>query len=1115
MSFKIIKFNPILFLFVFFSLFYIAWPVIIRAAVSPDAIAVRIVDNPAHYSSLNWYQSQKFIGSPQIMQIDGYEAVRNGRTVYINVANITDKNNDGILDSFDNNIFIISYNQDAQGVTSDIFGQLLKNFKFNTNLTDLGNCNKTNTITCLGDNECPVGEYCSSKKAKVVRDVKRLSGLTEMKLRLDAYKQKNNNYPSLKGGTYLPNKTLSTWPSWQQTLGKALGVNLPIDPINKLGDCPNFDSATCWNEKSQTFATDLSQLILPAGSHVFLYSTNDQGNFVKYCTQMESNYPNIQAFNCFNDKKVNSQPQITAVNLTGHPKKEFTGYAAISDADGDPLKLSIDLVNPDSGTWTSRRWQWDSGFNKFAITSLPEAGQKKIHAAKAGNSANLDYYKVKLTLDDGQGEANSIFSKIYDVNITPLPASLDVTQKTIVIGTQDKLTMPGTDSNQDPFTNLAFKSANLDGTSLTEAELNSHGFVLNDINLVENFQPAQRTGVYTVNVYGLDPIAPDTKIDSYFTYTITNNPPTFQNLTATFSNNTKQICNATDKCLIAIDNSEAAKIEIKGTDPDGHNVNYSLVDNLGGKLTINPVSGVITGLEKLNYQQLTDQTFNISVKIADSYCNNSKATECSSIYSFDLLVEKFCSINVPESTLKVDLPGPFAVNQSGQNLETGLTLSDCSAVGTSTADIELIGESHSQAIVLVSDLSASMETNVTSNGTTETAISRLKKALVTTNTGFFDRVYELAKKLSADYFTKISLVAYNGSVRSYLDLTNIASIGSLKILKDTVNLYSTDYETNTLLGLNKAEETLNKIVTPGVEKIVILMSDGIPGIDGYEMPQAYCYTPEPPSCSCGGTYPDCTPYPTCGPNAYISSCTTCTPYTCNCGGTYPNCTPYVDCPPGQYNDSCTSCYTPTPPPHSAYNNFNNFKSFIANLFKVKSVQAITTPDRCIYDSTSCERRFPNYCKAGDYQYCSVVRTIPCDITLDVNTEAAALKKLGISLYTIYYNTSDTLEPKQKMCNWSSNNGLNCDNNTFAFAGTDIDTMISKVLGRIVTKPKDVTVALSSITDSDPSAITSSVTGANITGLLCGAVKPPVTYTNNGYLKFSNIKLNYCGAKLHP
>lgn len=1110
MSLKKIKLNSLLFLFISFSLFYLAWPMIMKAAVSPDAIAVRIVDNPLHYSSLDWYQSQKFIGSPQLMQIDGYDAVRNGRTVYINVANITDNNNDGLPDFFSTNIFIISYNQDAQGVTSDIFGQLLKNFKFNTNLTELGTCDKTTATTCLSDVECPISEYCTSKKAKVVRDVKRLAGLTEIKLKLDAYKQKYNNYPNLKGGTYLPNKSLSTWPSWQQTLGKSLGVNLPIDPINKLGSCPNFDPATCWNEKSQSFATDLSQSILPTNSHVYLYTTNDQGNLVKYCTQMESGYNNIQNFNCFNEKRPNNQPTITAVNLTGHPKKEFIGYAAISDPDGDPLKLTVDLVNPDAATWVNRRWQWDAGANKFTVTSLAETGQRKIHAVKTGNSSNSGYYKVKLSLDDGRGEANSIFSKVYDVTVTPLPASLDVNQKTSVIGTSDTLNMTGTDSNQDPFTNLFFKSANFNGTPLTESALANNGFVLKNVSLVENFQAAQRTGVYTVNVYAIDPISADARIDSYFTYTITNNPPIFNTLTATFSNNTKQICNSTDKCLVAIDNGELAKIEIQGSDPDGHSVNYSLVDNFGGKLAINPTSGVITGLEKLNTQQLTDQTFNIAVKIADAYCNNSSPAECSSTYSFDLLVEKYCSVDVPASTMQITAPGPFVVNKSNQNLETGLTLSDCSAIGASSVDIKLIGESHSQAIVLVSDLSASMNTNVVSNGTTETAISRLKKALITTNTGFFDRIYGLASKLPVEYFTKVSLVAYNKTVRSYLDLVNITSAGSLNTLKNTVNGYSTDYETNTLAGLNKAEETLTKVLEPGVEKIVILMSDGIPGVDGYETYNPYCYYPDPPSCSCGGDYPDnCTPYITCPSGSYPSSCTTCYTPTCSCGGTYPNCY-YMSCPSGSYADSCNSCYTP---PRSAYNNLQKIKNFVAGIFKINLAQAITNQNKCIY--RGCDQAFPNYCNGGQETGCYLKQSIPCDITTDVDTEANALKKLGISLYTIYYNTSNTLEPKQKMCNWSSNNGTACDNNTFSFAGTDIDTMISKVLSRIVTKPKDVMVETSSITDTESSSITSSVNGAILNGLSCGAVRPLVTYSNNGYLEFSNLKLNYCGAKLHP
>jgi hypothetical protein len=126
-----------------------------------------------------------------------------------------------------------------------------------------------------------------------------------------------------------------------------------------------------------------------------------------------------------------------------------------------------------------------------------------------------------------------------------------------------------------------------------------------------------------------------------------------------------------------------------------------------------------------------------------------------------------------------------------------------------------------------------------------------------------------------------------------------------------------------------------------------------------------------------------------------------------------------------------------------------------------------------------------------------------------------LKNNGISLYTIYYNTSNTLEPKQRMCNWSSNSGIDCDNNTFTFSGSDIDAMIKNVLGRIVTKPKDVTVALTPIVDSDVASTTSFVDDALVNSLSCGLINPKVTYTNTGYLEFSDIKIDYCGAKLHP
>lgn len=57
--------------------------------ISRDAIGLRVVPNPEHYSPLQWYNVNiKIKGSPQSAIIDGYEAVRDGRTVYVNSAKV-------------------------------------------------------------------------------------------------------------------------------------------------------------------------------------------------------------------------------------------------------------------------------------------------------------------------------------------------------------------------------------------------------------------------------------------------------------------------------------------------------------------------------------------------------------------------------------------------------------------------------------------------------------------------------------------------------------------------------------------------------------------------------------------------------------------------------------------------------------------------------------------------------------------------------------------------------------------------------------------------------------------------------------------------------------------
>lgn len=226
---------------VFYFLFFIFY--FGKASTSSDAIAIRVISNPEHYSPIRWYTEKGFNGSPQSLVVDGFEAVRDGRTVYVNAANPTDTDNNGTLDKLYTNIYLISYTQDSESATVDIFGQILSHWKFSTNISGNGSCTSTQagstatSTACTYDTECSQDEYCTSQKAQVVRDTKRFADLADFETALESYKEKNGTYPKLASGSYLPNTTISTWPSWQETLGQMLGVPLPVDPVNKLGTC--------------------------------------------------------------------------------------------------------------------------------------------------------------------------------------------------------------------------------------------------------------------------------------------------------------------------------------------------------------------------------------------------------------------------------------------------------------------------------------------------------------------------------------------------------------------------------------------------------------------------------------------------------------------------------------------------------------------------------------------------------------------------------------------------------------------------------------------------------------------------------------------------------------
>lgn len=335
--------------------------------VSRDAIGLRVVPNPEHLSPLQWYNTNiKTKGSPQSMIVDGYEAVRDGRSVYVSAAKIakvnrcvgstivctSDRQCPAVIDpgsgsflpwklvpsaeaaagscqasgtpEMYTNIYIISYNQDPEDATTDIFGQLLQFWKFNPDLKNCSNnpdrycsdnaecnsgvknapggaaavcqptgiCSGDDSKDCLLDSDCENGQYCRNKKSAVIRDVKRLADLRTTKERLEAYNNSTpqKRYPSLEQGSYLTGSSISTWPSWQTTLKNALGGSIATDPINVLGPCSGYNATTCWNEGNKTYAASANPLAVPAGSYAYFYQYKPTDNSFRFCGISESGF---------------------------------------------------------------------------------------------------------------------------------------------------------------------------------------------------------------------------------------------------------------------------------------------------------------------------------------------------------------------------------------------------------------------------------------------------------------------------------------------------------------------------------------------------------------------------------------------------------------------------------------------------------------------------------------------------------------------------------------------------------------------------------------------------------------------------------------------------------
>lgn len=249
-----------------------------------DGVGIRVMKNIKHLSPQMWYQEKiggsarpsnlarvdgqsTCIGGSDVGKIcgsdsecsggqcvqNGYRAIQEGRTVYVNAVNA--QNN--VAQSFYTNIYLMSFNQNAQTETQKIFSQLLNSWEFNTNITNI------------------------ESKKRAQRDTIRLEDLNYINDLIEKYKQANGTYPVLDSGTYVRGYSFTTWPSWNQAFASLLGSALPVDPVNKFKQCgPAFSEKTCWDSVSRTF-DDASILKtnkqLDTGSYVYQYITPDNG----------------------------------------------------------------------------------------------------------------------------------------------------------------------------------------------------------------------------------------------------------------------------------------------------------------------------------------------------------------------------------------------------------------------------------------------------------------------------------------------------------------------------------------------------------------------------------------------------------------------------------------------------------------------------------------------------------------------------------------------------------------------------------------------------------------------------------------------------------------------
>ncbi len=274
-----------------------------------QAIGIRIIPNPDRLSPLTWYRANvPNPGNPAALEVDGYPAVRDGRSVYVAATNY-DANSRTLY----SNIYLISYSETADESVQAVFNEFLRQFRLNTNITD------------------------RTTREQIRRDMHRAADLNNIQGYLESYRVKTGKYPVFEAGSYLPNTTYSTWPSWQATLGNLLGVAVPVDPRNEFIGCKDpYDTKTCWSVEDRQFSC-------PPEAYAYAYRVNPDGLSYNLFTNFEYQGPGSWRTQSFSDQTAGQ-----CFNFSAADSADFDGDGVGAAVDNCPAVSNADQSDSDS-----------------------------------------------------------------------------------------------------------------------------------------------------------------------------------------------------------------------------------------------------------------------------------------------------------------------------------------------------------------------------------------------------------------------------------------------------------------------------------------------------------------------------------------------------------------------------------------------------------------------------------------------------------------------------------------------------------------------------------------------------------------------------------------------